>query len=73
MYKEDFYDEIIVCLFDRDYHLGFAALANSLVVADFKGLINVAYRDSIPEWVSQLKSKEKDAFYLSENIIIQLA
>jgi len=71
MYKEDSCPEIIVCLFDRDYHLGFAALANSLVVADFKGLINVAYRNSIPEWVNQLKPKEKDAFYLTDNIVIQ--
>jgi len=71
MAKDYFYEEIIVCLFDHDYHLGFAALANSLVAADFKGLINVAYRNTIPEWVSQLKPKEKDAFYLTDNIVIQ--
>lgn len=46
--KWDAPEEIIVCLYDGKYHFGLAALVNSLVRSNFKGLINTAYRDGLP-------------------------
>jgi hypothetical protein len=63
-------DEIIVCLYDGDYHFGVAALANSLVRSNFKGFINTAYRGSLPPWVEQLKHIDSNTFYLVPDIII---
>ena len=63
-------DEIIVCLFDGDFHMGFAALANSLVQSGYKGLINAGYRGSLPLWVNQLKSLGDNHFCLAAGIII---
>src|SRR5258708_20212566 len=53
--EEILYEEIIVCLFDGNYNLGAAALINSLVKANFKGLIYIGYRGALPVWVNQLK------------------
>lgn len=64
------HDEIVVCLYDGDYHLGVAALANSLVKSNFNGLINTAYRGPLPPWVKQLKAVDENTFCLTNNIII---
>ena len=73
MNNKPVYDEIIVCLFDGDYHIGLAALTNSLEQFGFKGLVNVAYRSVIPPWVSQLKFMGNDYFYLTDDITIHFA
>ncbi len=63
------YDEIVVCLYDRSFHLGVAALANSLVKSGFKGLINIGHRDNIlPEWVAQLKAIADNYYVLSPDV-----
>jgi hypothetical protein len=64
------HDEVVVCLYDGDYHLGVAALANSLVKSNFKGLINTAFRGALPPWVNQLKPIDDNTFYLTDSIII---
>lgn len=68
--KPTYYTEIIICLFDKEYHYGIAALANSLVASNFNGLINVGFRGRLPSWVSQLKTIGDNYFYLTTDIII---
>jgi hypothetical protein len=62
--------EIIVCLFDGDYNLGAAALINSLVKSNFKGLIDIGHRGDVPVWVNQLESAGENQFYASKDVVI---
>ncbi|HEY4324704.1 MAG TPA: hypothetical protein VGN20_11985 [Mucilaginibacter sp.] len=64
------YEEIIVCLFDGEYNLGAAALINSLVKFDFKGLIYIGYRGTLPDWVGQLKFLNDNCYSVSDDITI---
>jgi hypothetical protein len=45
----------ICTLFEGDYHLGLAALVNSLVHAGYAGTVWVGYRGALPPWLEQLK------------------
>ena len=63
-------DEIIVCLYDGKYHYGVAALANSLVMSNFKGILNIAYSDFLPFWINQLQARDRCSYYLTNDIII---
>jgi hypothetical protein len=65
------YNEIVVCLFDGDYDLGFAALANSLVRSGFAGLIYAGYRGKMPVWTTQLELIEESLFLLSKDVVIK--
>jgi hypothetical protein len=49
-------DAVVCTLFDGDYHLGAAALINSLVQNGFQGRVAAGYRGAPPPWISQLKS-----------------
>lgn len=64
------YNEVVVCLFDGDYHFGLAALVNSLVKNNFKGYINAAYRGVLPPWIKQLEKIGQNTFKVSNNVII---
>lgn len=65
------YEEIVVCLYDGDFHMGTAALSNSLVKSGFKGLINIGHRDNaLPVWVEQLEFIEENYYKLSPDITI---
>jgi len=65
------YKEIVVCLFDGGFDLGFAVLANSLSKHNYHGLLYVGYRGKLPVWTSQLERIDPECFYLSKEIIIQ--
>ena len=66
----DAVEEFVVCLYDGEYHFGVAALANSLVNSNFKGVINIGYRGILPPWVSQLKLISDCLYYLNNDVII---
>lgn len=68
--KWDAHEEIIVCLYDGEYHLGLAALINSLVTAKYKGLINTAYRGVLPPWISQLKYVDNNYYQITDDMVI---
>lgn len=59
---------VAVGLFDGTYHLGAAALINSLHKSGFEGVIYLITRHSLPKWVEPLKKIEENQFELSENI-----
>jgi hypothetical protein len=62
------YKEIVITLFESHYHLGVAALANSLVKSGFSGLLNVGYKGNLPPWTSFLNKKGVDIFHLSSDV-----
>jgi hypothetical protein len=54
----------IFTLYEKTYHLGVAALINSLVRAEFSGSIFVGYRDELPPWRNQLEGDGQEFFRL---------
>lgn len=65
------YEDVVVCMFDGNYNLGFAALVNSLIKSGFTGVIYAGYRGNLPYWVNQLKSHSNTVFYINDDVIIQ--
>lgn len=59
-------NEIIVTLYEGHYHYGVAALINSLVAAEFKGLLLVSYRGQLPPWVNQFQKLENQQYKIDE-------
>ncbi|HEY5811650.1 MAG TPA: hypothetical protein VIT23_03235, partial [Terrimicrobiaceae bacterium] len=55
----------IFTLYEKTYHLGVAALINSLVRVEFAGQIFVGYRDDLPPWREQLQSQGEQSFKLN--------
>jgi hypothetical protein len=47
----------ICTLFEGDYHLGLAAFLNSLVHAEYSGIVWAGYRGNLPPWVKQLRKR----------------
>lgn len=66
------YNETVVCVFDKDFDMGFGALCNSLVKSGFKGLINAGYRGALPSWISQVKKIDEENYFLNDDIVIHL-
>ena len=64
------HQEIIVCLFDGSYNLGAAALINSIVKSEFKGLIHIGYRGALPAWANRLESSGENQFYVTRDVVI---
>lgn len=62
-------NEIIITLFESHYHLGVAALINSLDRSNFSGLIYVGYKGKLPEWTKQLKNYHNSYFKLNRFLI----
>lgn len=48
----------ICTLIEKDYHLGLAALINSLIKNQFNGIIWVGYKGKIPPWIKNPIKKE---------------
>ena len=70
--KESPGNEVIVCLYDGQYHFGLAALINSVVKSNFKGLINTGCRGVLPPWVDQLQSLGNNNSYLvTKDVVIR--
>ncbi len=59
----------IYTLYEKTYHLGVAALINSLVRIDSAGPIFVGYRDELPPWRDQLESDGQDSFRVNKSQI----
>ena len=56
--------EIVVTLYEKDYHLGVAALINSLYKSKYDGLVLIGYKDKLPPWMSQLGNCTNDCYQL---------
>lgn len=64
------YEEVIVCLYDGQYHFGTGALINSLVNSKFKGLVNIAHRGHFPPWITQLQPIDDNLYRITNDITI---
>ncbi len=53
-------------LYERDHHLGVAALINSIVASGFQGLFWVGHRGTLPSWTAQLERDEEGLFRVGE-------
>jgi len=60
------HDQVICTLYEGDYHLGVAALINSIVNGGFRGLIWVGYRGKLPPWIAQLSRREDGLYIVGE-------
>ena len=59
-------EEVVCTLFEGDYHLGAAALLNSIVKGGFQGLFWLGYRGSLPPWIAQLERSEEGLYRVGE-------
>ena len=59
----------ICTLFEGNYHIGLAALVNSLIQAGYDGRVWAGYRGALPPWLSQLERADDPSTYLVANKI----
>ncbi|MBD3750375.1 MAG: hypothetical protein IE931_12860 [Sphingobacteriales bacterium] len=65
--------DVIICLAENSYWHGVAALVNSLIKCQFKGVLFVGYRGNLPTWINdQLSLVEGKTYRINEDIQLQL-
>src|SRR5579859_5403949 len=65
-------DAQVVCtLFEGHYHLGLAALINSMIKGGFSGLVWAGYRGELPPWTAQLPSIGPQLYQLPNGARLQ--
>jgi len=63
------YQQVICTLFEGDFHIGVAALINSIVRSGFKGLFWIGCRGELPAWTRPLKRRENGLFEVGEALL----
>lgn len=63
------HQEVIFSLYEGDYHLGLAALINSLVRAGFSGLFWIGCRGAPPPWTSRLPRRPDGLFQVGNALL----
>jgi hypothetical protein len=56
------HEQVICTLYEGDFHIGLAALVNSLVRGGFRGLFWVGFRGELPPWTAKLTRREDGLF-----------
>ncbi len=56
------HNQVVCTLIEGDYHLGLAALVNSILRGGFRGLFWIGYRGPLPPWTTQL-SRDTDGLF----------
>jgi hypothetical protein len=62
-------EQVICSLCEGDYHIGVAALINSLVRNGFTGLFWIGHRGDLPPWISQLARREDGLFQVGNALL----
>jgi hypothetical protein len=62
-------DQVICTLYEGDFHIGVAALINSIVKGGFRGLFWVGNRGELPPWTAQLKRRDDGLFEVGEALL----
>lgn len=63
------HEQVICSLFEGDFHLGLAALINSIVRGGFKGLFWIGCRGEIPAWTLPLQRRDDGLFEVGEALL----
>lgn len=63
------HEQVICSLFEGDFHLGLAALINSIVRGGFSGLFWIGYRGTLPLWTKQLERNEQGLFRVGKALL----
>lgn len=58
----------ICTLYQKDYHLGVAALLNSLIKAGYHGDFYIGFNEALPPWIDQLKKVSENVYQLHDQI-----
>ena len=63
------HEQVICSLFEGDFHLGLAALMNSIVRGGFSGLFWIGYRGSLPPWTKGLERNKEGLFHVGKALL----
>jgi len=63
------HEQVVCSLFEGDFHLGLAALINSIVRGGFKGLFWIGCRGKLPAWTAPLKRRDNGLFEVGDALL----
>jgi len=63
------HDQVVCTLYEGDYHIGVAALINSIVKGGYRGLFWVGYRGELPPWIAKLGRREDGLYRVGEALL----